>query len=176
MRRIFSYNMYILTIHQYSISKLLRLNPKTQSVLDLLIFAVNQLFSSAGWPSSHHYLTSFVHSYLVVLYMYFYDSSINNAIAPKHFCSLKQKTNNNSTMNLSRGKSASPKPPEKGSFPLDHDSECGVLMRHYMQCLKENEFVSRYCRTYSKQYLQCRMNKYVCQAPPKFILFISKYY
>jgi cytochrome c oxidase assembly protein subunit 19 len=61
-------------------------------------------------------------------------------------------------MNLSRGKSASPKPPEKGSFPLDHDSECGVLMRHYMQCLKENEFVSRYCRTYSKQYLQCRMN------------------
>lgn len=67
-------------------------------------------------------------------------------------------------MNLSRGKSATPKPPEKGSFPLDHDSECGVLMRQYMQCLKENEFVSRYCRTYSKQYLQCRMNKYVMGA------------
>lgn len=71
-------------------------------------------------------------------------------------------------MNLSKGMSATPKPPEKGSFPLDHDSECGALMRQYMQCLKENDFVSRYCRSYSKGYLQCRMNKYVQAAPLNF--------
>ena len=92
---------------------------------------------------------------IVVLLRFFWHKKRSELIF--HFLGIE----NNSSMNLSKGKSATPKPPEKGSFPLDHDSECGTLMRRYMQCLKENDFVSRYCRSYSKEYLQCRMNKYV---------------
>ncbi|KAF9107246.1 Cytochrome c oxidase assembly protein cox19 [Mortierella sp. GBA35] len=50
-------------------------------------------------------------------------------------------------------------PPDRGSFPLDHDGECTVFMKAYLNCLKENENNNGKCRHFSKQYLSCRMDK-----------------
>ena len=52
-----------------------------------------------------------------------------------------------------------PKPPEKGSFPLDHFAECTPLFRSYIQCLKQNESDNRACKEASKLYVVCRMEK-----------------
>lgn len=51
------------------------------------------------------------------------------------------------------------KPPDKGSFPLDHDGECKEYMKKYMNCLKKNNNDNHKCRTESKDYLQCRMDR-----------------
>ncbi|KAL9956147.1 hypothetical protein ACROYT_G037586 [Oculina patagonica] len=51
------------------------------------------------------------------------------------------------------------KPPDKGSFPLDHDGECKEYMKKYMKCLRENNNGNHMCRTESKNYLQCRMDR-----------------
>ncbi|KAF9130841.1 Cytochrome c oxidase assembly protein cox19 [Mortierella sp. 14UC] len=50
-------------------------------------------------------------------------------------------------------------PPDRGSFPLDHDGECTVFMKEYLSCLKENQNNNGKCRHISKQYLSCRMDK-----------------
>lgn len=50
-------------------------------------------------------------------------------------------------------------PPERGSFPLDHDGECKDVMQAYMSCLKKNNNDNGACRQQSKAYLQCRMDK-----------------
>eukprot|EP00743_Colponemidia_sp_Colp-15_P007459 GILK01008060.1.p1 GENE.GILK01008060.1~~GILK01008060.1.p1 ORF type:complete len:128 (+),score=5.82 GILK01008060.1:42-425(+) len=51
-----------------------------------------------------------------------------------------------------------PRPPDKGSFPIDRDGQCTELMQAYMKCLKENNSWSVHCRDLSKQYLSCRMD------------------
>lgn len=51
------------------------------------------------------------------------------------------------------------KPPERGIFPLDHDSECKPFVKNFLQCLKENNNDHFYCREFSKAYLNCRMEK-----------------
>ena len=56
-------------------------------------------------------------------------------------------------------KTFSPVAPIKGSFPLDHDGECKVFMLKYMICLRENGNNNTNCRTQSKDYLDCRMEK-----------------
>lgn len=52
-----------------------------------------------------------------------------------------------------------PTPPERGSFPLDHEGECAELMARYLQCMKyargDN---SLNCRMLAKEYLGCRMD------------------
>ncbi|EJT99209.1 hypothetical protein DACRYDRAFT_23819 [Dacryopinax primogenitus] len=48
-------------------------------------------------------------------------------------------------------------PPERGSFPLDHDGECKQFMQVYLNCLKQNKSQSQECRPQSKAYLECRM-------------------
>ncbi|KAK6887284.1 Cytochrome c oxidase assembly protein COX19, partial [Candida tropicalis] len=52
-----------------------------------------------------------------------------------------------------------PTPPERGSFPLDHDGECKVFMDNYLKCMKftENKNAPN-CRILAKQYLKCRMD------------------
>ncbi|KAG2754499.1 hypothetical protein CY34DRAFT_69237 [Suillus luteus UH-Slu-Lm8-n1] len=50
-------------------------------------------------------------------------------------------------------------PPDRGSFPLDHDGECKEQMMEYMACLRKNSSESTPCRIMSKQYLDCRMTK-----------------
>lgn len=57
-------------------------------------------------------------------------------------------------------KFSKPSPPERGSFPLDHDAECHAFMKNYLQCLRSHRGVNDdECRELSKGYLQCRMEK-----------------
>lgn len=49
-------------------------------------------------------------------------------------------------------------PPEKGSFPLDHEGLCKDLMMKYMDCLGEYNRENTKCRNEIKNYLDCRMN------------------
>ncbi|XP_052133033.1 cytochrome c oxidase assembly protein COX19 [Frankliniella occidentalis] len=50
-----------------------------------------------------------------------------------------------------------PTPPEKGSFPLDHEGVCKDLMKKYMTCLSVNKQDNTQCREEIKTYLDCRM-------------------
>lgn len=52
-----------------------------------------------------------------------------------------------------------PAPPERGSFPLDHDSECSTIMKDYLTCLKLVHGTNAHgCRLLAKSYLKCRMD------------------
>mmetsp|Transcript_32609 Transcript_32609/g.49141 ORF Transcript_32609/g.49141 Transcript_32609/m.49141 type:complete len:122 (-) Transcript_32609:1489-1854(-) len=62
-----------------------------------------------------------------------------------------------SSMNFSSSKQYV-RPPQRGIFPLDHDAECKVFMKLYLECLKESRDVHHKCREKSKEYLQCRMD------------------
>ncbi|CAK9200546.1 unnamed protein product [Sphagnum troendelagicum] len=57
------------------------------------------------------------------------------------------------------GRGLQPTPPEKGVFPLDHLEECKPAMKAYMECLKANKYESEKCRKFSKDYLECRMER-----------------
>ncbi|XP_066148107.1 cytochrome c oxidase assembly protein COX19 [Euwallacea fornicatus] len=50
-----------------------------------------------------------------------------------------------------------PSPPEKGSFPLDHEGLCNKSMVNYMRCLNRTNNKNSECRLEAKQYLDCRM-------------------
>lgn len=52
-----------------------------------------------------------------------------------------------------------PTPPERGSFPLDHDGECTQQMMKYLECMKlvQNNNAPN-CRLLAKEYLRCRMD------------------
>ncbi|EGW32565.1 uncharacterized protein SPAPADRAFT_71943 [Spathaspora passalidarum NRRL Y-27907] len=56
-------------------------------------------------------------------------------------------------------RSWTPTPPERGSFPLDHDHECSSQMFKYLECMKftENKNAPN-CRILAKDYLKCRMD------------------
>mmetsp|Transcript_58045 Transcript_58045/g.123284 ORF Transcript_58045/g.123284 Transcript_58045/m.123284 type:complete len:144 (-) Transcript_58045:116-547(-) len=61
---------------------------------------------------------------------------------------------------MSMGQRMQPgRPPDKGSFPLDHFNECTDLKAEYLRCLKENQHDNMSCRYLSKRYLECRMDK-----------------
>lgn len=50
-----------------------------------------------------------------------------------------------------------PTPPDKGSFPLDHENLCKRQMIKYMRCLRENDNSNSACRDDAQNYLSCRM-------------------
>ncbi|KAK9470455.1 uncharacterized protein V1510DRAFT_404997 [Dipodascopsis tothii] len=53
-----------------------------------------------------------------------------------------------------------PTPPERGSFPLDHDGECKTYMRKYLKCMSESRSVNvQDCRLMARDYLNCRMDR-----------------
>jgi len=53
-----------------------------------------------------------------------------------------------------------PIPPERGSFPLDHEGECKSFMTSYLTCLRNHRgYNSEECRGFAKTYLQCRMER-----------------
>jgi cytochrome c oxidase assembly protein subunit 19 len=59
-------------------------------------------------------------------------------------------------------KAYKPTPPERGSFPLDHDAECKHLISSYLRCLKSQSTPGENnpeCRLLAKGYLNCRMEK-----------------
>ena len=54
--------------------------------------------------------------------------------------------------------SAKPIPPERGSFPLDHDGECKPIIADYLRCLRRVKGTNdEECRLMAKDYLKCRM-------------------
>jgi cytochrome c oxidase assembly protein subunit 19 len=55
------------------------------------------------------------------------------------------------------GRSLAPRPPTKGSFPLDHLGECKPLAELYTSCLREHDGTAAFCRAIARQYLECRM-------------------
>jgi len=50
-------------------------------------------------------------------------------------------------------------PPDRGSFPLDHEGECKQAMTEYLKCLRANVMDNGQCRHLSKAYLKCRMDR-----------------
>lgn len=50
-----------------------------------------------------------------------------------------------------------PSPPDKGSFPLDHEGLCKKFMIKYMVCLHKNDNDNSMCREEAQYYLGCRM-------------------
>lgn len=56
-------------------------------------------------------------------------------------------------------KAAPGRPPDKGSFPLDHRAECKAPMEAYMECMKANAMETLRCRELSAAYLRCRMER-----------------
>jgi cytochrome c oxidase assembly protein subunit 19 len=60
-------------------------------------------------------------------------------------------------MNLSSNKLLKPRPPERGSFPLDHEGLCKNVMTQYIQCMKKYNHIGIKCRTLSRKYVECRM-------------------
>ncbi|KJE92363.1 hypothetical protein CAOG_003346 [Capsaspora owczarzaki ATCC 30864] len=56
-------------------------------------------------------------------------------------------------------KGPKPRPPEKGSFPLDHEGECKDAMRRFMACMRENKQNSSACRIESRDYLNDLMTR-----------------
>lgn len=51
-----------------------------------------------------------------------------------------------------------PTPPDKGSFPLDHEGLCKTFMIKYMKCLHSNKNDNSACRVEAQEYLGCRMD------------------
>ncbi|OQD94396.1 hypothetical protein PENSOL_c026G07699 [Penicillium solitum] len=64
-----------------------------------------------------------------------------------------------------------PSPPERGSFPLDHEDtagECKHVISGYLKCIKMNKGTNdEACRKLAKEYLACRMDKNL-MAPDNF--------
>ncbi|CAE8623262.1 unnamed protein product [Polarella glacialis] len=68
---------------------------------------------------------------------------------------------------ISMGKRIMPgRPPDKGSFPLDHFNECTPLKEDYVRCLKTHKHDNMSCRYISKNYLQCRMDNNLMRKEP----------
>ena len=61
-----------------------------------------------------------------------------------------------------------PKPPDRGSFLLDHFRECSATKELYLACLKKNNqsATADVCRTLTAEYLQCRMEASLMREEP----------
>ena len=59
-----------------------------------------------------------------------------------------------------------PKPPDKGSFLLDHFRECSDAKEKYLECLRGSSMRADEdaCRKLSSEYLKCRMDKCAASA------------
>ena len=64
-------------------------------------------------------------------------------------------------MNAAQAPSQNKRPPQKGSFPLDHYGECKHVMKRFLACMREHGNSHIDCKNLSAEYLQCRMDKCV---------------
>lgn len=62
-----------------------------------------------------------------------------------------------SAQSMGSARSAAPRPPEKGVFPLDHFGDCADAKAAYLKCLDANGGKYDMCRERSESYLKCRM-------------------
>ena len=49
------------------------------------------------------------------------------------------------------------RPPDKGSFPIDHKGVCQCMRDAWANCMKANAWDSGKCRAESAAYLRCRI-------------------
>nr|XP_032823242.1 cytochrome c oxidase assembly protein COX19 [Petromyzon marinus] len=63
-------------------------------------------------------------------------------------------------------KSFKPRPPDRGSFPLDHLGECKEFKEAFMKCLSECNYENVQCRLQAKEYLECRMERQLMSQEP----------
>ncbi|XP_042654820.1 cytochrome c oxidase assembly protein COX19 [Tyto alba] len=68
-------------------------------------------------------------------------------------------------MNFS-SKSFTPRPPDKGAFPLDHFGECSAFKERFMECLRDSGYESGACRQRAMAYLECRMERQLMANEP----------
>ncbi|NXY66727.1 COX19 protein, partial [Callaeas wilsoni] len=68
-------------------------------------------------------------------------------------------------MNFS-SKSFTPRPPDKGAFPLDHFGECSAFKERFMECLRRSGYESAACRQSAMAYLECRMDRQLMANEP----------
>ncbi|KAM7039130.1 PREDICTED: cytochrome c oxidase assembly protein COX19 [Sturnus vulgaris] len=68
-------------------------------------------------------------------------------------------------MNFS-SKSFTPRPPDKGAFPLDHFGECSAFKERFMECLRHSGYESAACRQSAMAYLECRMDRQLMANEP----------
>uniref|UniRef100_M4BWK7 CHCH domain-containing protein n=1 Tax=Hyaloperonospora arabidopsidis (strain Emoy2) TaxID=559515 RepID=M4BWK7_HYAAE len=66
-------------------------------------------------------------------------------------------------MNAAQAPSQNKRPPQKGSFPLDHYGECKPVMKRFLACMREHGNSHIDCKNLSAEYLQCRMDKGLMQ-------------
>ncbi|TDH68649.1 uncharacterized protein CCR75_003761 [Bremia lactucae] len=71
--------------------------------------------------------------------------------------------NRSPAMNAAQAPSQRKRPPEKGSFPLDHYGECKPAMKSFLACLREHGNSHIDCKKLAASYLQCRMEKGLMQ-------------
>lgn len=50
------------------------------------------------------------------------------------------------------------RPPDKGSFPLDHKGVCKSMRENWVACMNTHAWDSSKCRSESAAYLRCRMD------------------
>ncbi|RYG68183.1 coiled-coil-helix-coiled-coil-helix domain-containing protein [archaeon] len=62
-------------------------------------------------------------------------------------------------MNAFGGSRVQTRAPERGVFPLDHDGECKVHVKAFLECLKEHDNDHYPCKDFSKAFLKCRMER-----------------
>ncbi|NWY76728.1 COX19 protein, partial [Erithacus rubecula] len=75
-------------------------------------------------------------------------------------------------MNFS-SKSFTPRPPDKGAFPLDHFGECSAFKERFMECLRHSGYESAACRQSAMAYLECRMDRRVAAPCPRQVLAVG---
>lgn len=51
------------------------------------------------------------------------------------------------------------KPPDKGSFPLDHFQECNNEAVKYNECITRHSLMPKRCKNFQFEYLKCRMDR-----------------
>ena len=73
------------------------------------------------------------------------------------------------------GKNAQAKPPEKGSFPLDHGGQCAASASEFMACLKAHGQRHAPCKALAKQYFECRMDRGLMAKEDLATMGISEY-
>lgn len=60
-------------------------------------------------------------------------------------------------MSSSFGRGVKPTPPDRGSFPLDHDGTCKDIAKDYLACIKASNGNALMCRKISAKYMKCRI-------------------
>ncbi|KAK1443515.1 hypothetical protein BgAZ_203910 [Babesia gibsoni] len=57
-------------------------------------------------------------------------------------------------------------PPDRGSFPLDHDGACKEISEKYVRCVRELKGNAMGCRHLAAQYMQCRIDNDLLSPEP----------